>query len=169
MNCWNRYPKDTNPAHWLMKVHKLFELAQVAQEVPFASLETFDSLALHQCASYDRVVRQSLWPWGKFIFQVATSNWLDAGLWKGSDRARIIELNLGDRDWSCFEDLVFETQYGNWFPAMPYIFKWQQSLLETVGLPKNITHDEGLAQRCRTNRLRIHVFKRTEGRGLRDL
>jgi hypothetical protein len=152
-----------------MKIHMLFELAQVLKETHPASLTPFDSLAFHQCASYDRVVRQGLWPWGKVVFEAATRDWLAAGLWKGPDQVRVVELNFGDPKWTCFEDLVLETQYGNWFPATPYAPKWQHSLLESVGLrDDNSVADVGLAKRCASNRLRIHIFKRTEGRGLRE-
>lgn len=166
MNCWDRVPEDTNPAHWLMKIHKLFELAQIVQETHPMSLPPFDAMAFHQCASYDRVVRQDLWPWGKHIFQVGTRDWLHAGLWQGPDQARIIELNRPNQEWTCFEDLVFETQYGTWFPAMPYVSKWRNSLLESLGTP--YIRDEGLVERCQTDQLRIHIFQRTEGSSLRE-
>jgi len=169
MNCWSRPPGDTNPAHWLMKIHKLFELAEVAGDGGPALLPSFDSLAFHQCASYDQVVRQGLWAWGKSVFEAATRRWLDVGLWQGPYQTRVIELNIPDQEWTCFEDLVFETQYGTWFPESQYILKWRQSLLESVGLQDdNSMPDEGLVKRCGANRLRIHVFKRTEGRGLRE-
>jgi hypothetical protein len=78
-------------------------------------------------------------------------------------------MNLPDTEWTCFEDIIFETQYGNWFPATPYMSKWRHSLLESVGiLDDNSVPDDGLSKRCLSNQLRIHVFKRTEGRGLRE-
>lgn len=152
-----------------MKIHMLFELAQVAKATHSLSLTPFDNLAFHQCASYDRVVRQGLWPWGKIVFDAATRDWLAAGLWKGLHQVRAVEMNISDTEWTCFEDIVFETQYGNWFPATPYVSKWQHSLLESVGLRnENDVPDDGLAKRCRSNQLRVYVFKRTEGRGLRE-
>jgi len=171
MNCWNRSPEDTNPSHWLMKIHKLFELAQIAQKEGTMLLPAFDSLAFHQCASYDRVVRQGLWSWGKTVFEAATKDWLNVGLWQGADQVHVIQLNKPNQEWTCFEDLLFETQYGTWFPAPPYISNWRNSLLESAGLRDENTMpgDAALAERCGANRLRIHVFKRTEGRGLRDV
>jgi hypothetical protein len=139
------------------------------RDVGSASLPPFDTLALHQCASYDRVVRQGLWEWGKTVFEAATRRWFDVGLWQGPDQIRVIDLNKPDHEWTCFEDIMFETQYGTWFPGSQYIPEWHHSLLESVGLrDDNSVPDIGLAERCLSNRLRIHVFKRTEGRGLRE-
>jgi len=153
-----------------MKIHKLFELAQIAQKDGTTLLPAFDNLAFHQCASYDRVVRQDLWSWGKTVFEAATKDWLNVGLWQGADQVRVIQLNKPNQEWTCFEDILFETQYGTWFPALPYISNWRNSLLESAGLrdENTIPGDEGLAERCGANQLRIHVFKRTEGHALRD-
>jgi hypothetical protein len=154
-----------------MKIHKLFELAQIMQDAGPTLLPGFDSLAFHQCASYDRVMRQGLWAWGKTVFEAATRDWLKVGLWQGPDQIHVIQLNKPNQEWICFEDLLFETQYGSWFPAPAYISNWRHILLESAGLRDGNTisgGDEGLAERCLSNQLRIHVFKRTEGRGVRE-
>jgi hypothetical protein len=182
INCWHRRPNDTNPSHWLMKINKMYEMAAVARSTRPSPLPTFDHLVFHQCPSYNATIKSGAWPWGSLILDAATHHWTDAKLWRGYGDIDIMELNIGNRNWTCFDDLFFETGYNAWYPAPAYQSSWLQTLDEFL-TPSTMVHSSSseplasqpaqtdavsLVERCRTNGLRIHLFQRSTGSTLRS-
>jgi len=94
------------------------------------------------------------------IWEVATSNWLDAGLWQGLDGINLIEYpEEGGKDvWTCFEDLYLVPRYGVYYSPPPDYDKWYETLWKVVGGP--FSQEDTVEERCRGNRLRIHVLQR---------
>jgi hypothetical protein len=166
-----------------MKINKMYEIAEVVRssdEGEASALPLFEHLAFHQCPSYNTTIKSGAWPWGSLIMDTATHHWTDSGLWKGPNEINVIELNKNDRNWTCFEDLYFETSYNSWYPAPQYQNSWLRTLHGMVeeSLPPTSTptvaSDQGtpppkasLAERCRARNLRIHLFERSSGSSLR--
>lgn len=167
-----------------MKINKMYEIAEVVRylqlEGEASALPLFGHLAFHQCPSYDTTIKSGAWPWGALVMDTATHHWTDTGLWKGPNEINVIELNKDDSNWTCFEDLYFETSYNSWYPAPQYQDSWLRTLHKTVeeSLPSTSTpapaSEQGiqqpkasLAERCRTRNLRIHLFERSSGSSLR--
>ena len=64
-----------------MKVVKLFEIGQMVRQGSLL-LPTLGPLAFHQCPSYHHTIQSGdVWPWGKPVWEAATSVWGLAGLW----------------------------------------------------------------------------------------
>ena len=184
VNCWNRAPDDTNPSHWLMRIIKLYEIAEVvrsSEEGVAPALPLFEHLAFHQCPSYSSMIKGGAWPWAGLVMDAATHNWAKAGLWQGPDEIDVVELNKGDRNWTCFDDLYFETGHNSWYPAPQYQSSWLRTLhgmaeasLPSASLPALAPPQDplppvaSLAKRCRTGNLRIHLFQRSTGSTLRS-
>lgn len=173
LNCWQRTPDDTNPSHWLMKVVTLFEISQMVLQGSLW-LPTFRHLVFHQCPSYHQTIQgDGVWPWGQAIWKAATSVWWLAGLWPqgfdddGVDPAAMLELDMGSDEWTCFEDLYLEPNYGSWFPAPEFQAAWRNALLTQTASGREAKNIDSLQDRCRTNTLKIHVFQRSSGRGRR--
>ena len=184
INCWNRRPDDTNPSHWLMRIRQLYEIAEVvrtSKEGVAPALPLYEHLAFHQCPSYNSMIKGGAWPWVALMMDAATHHWADAGLWQGPEEIGVIELNKGDRNWTCFEDLYFESGYGSWYPAPQYRSSWLHALLGKANAsslsaplpalaPPQGTRPAEASQveRCRTRNLRIHLFQRSTGSTLRS-
>ena len=173
LNCWQRGPDDTNPSHWLMKVVKLFEISQMVLQGSL-SLPTFRHLAFHQCPSYHHTIQgDNVWPWGKAVWEAATSVWGLAGLWPQGfddddvDPIDILEIESDSDKWTCFEDLYLEPDYGSWYPAPKFQAAWRHALLTQTTWGGETTSTNSLQDRCRANTLKIHVFQRSSGRGRR--
>ena len=116
--------------NWLMRINKLYEIAEVmrsSEEGKASALPLFEHLAFHQCPSYNSIIRSGAWPWGALVMDAATHHWTDAGLWKGPE-TDVIELNKNDSNWTCFEDLYFETGHNSWYPAPQYQSSWLRTL-----------------------------------------
>jgi hypothetical protein len=166
-----------------MKIHKLFEIAEVVRSDKGSSpppLPMFEHLAFHQCPSYNMAITNGGWPWGALIFDAATRYWADAGLWKSRDDVDVVELNRGDGNWTCFEDLYLETSYNSWYPAPEYRQSWRQTLNDAVAHPSSSLDEHSsshpssargdgpsLSERCRTGGLRMHLLQRSTGSSLR--
>lgn len=177
MNCWRRQPEDTNPTHWLMKMVKLFELSVIMGRLNADGkvhnqilLPKLENLALHQCTSYSKMIASGHWQWGRHIFDAATRYWKNIGKWKVED-TNVLELNQGNSSWVCFEDLYMEIEYGTWYPKQSDAQAlWQEALLSDKNVHSQIKvpSNDTLRERCDAKRLRIHIFQRTEGKGLRS-
>lgn len=176
LNCWRRRPEDTNPAHWLMKIHKLFEISEVLASNKLAGqpkyLPTFQTMAFQQCASLPKMITEGTWPWGLHVFKAATNSWSERGLWKSLETTEIIELSANSNEWMCFEDLFFEVSYGMWFPAKQYQHAWQATLSKGLQIHQNQDRNlKSLQGRCSQRNLNIYVFQRSSGspRAFRNL
>jgi len=183
INCWNRAPDDTNPSHWLMRISKLYEIAEVmrsSKKGGASALPLFEHLAFHQCPSYNLMIKSGAWPWGALVMDAATHHWTDARLWKGPE-TDVIELNRNDRNWTCFEDLYFETGHNSWYPAPQYQSSWLRTLhgmaeasstspsIPTRALTQGTRPPlVSLEERCRARNLRIHLFQSSTGSTLRN-
>jgi hypothetical protein len=168
MNCWHRHGRDTNPAHWLMKMHKLFEMGEVSRpwngSQGHPALPTFETMALHQCPSLKSMLaEEDAWPWGLHVFKAATRKWARRGLWNSLASMAIIELADNDPGWVCFEDLFFEVSYGMWFPSPHFQREWRISLLEGLHLDEVNDDVSSLRKRCRQRSLNITIFQRSSG------
>ena len=167
-----------------MRINKLYEIAEVvrsSEEGGDPVLPLFEHLAFHQCPSYNSMIKGGAWPWGALVMDAATHHWADAGLWQGPEEIDVIELNKGDRNWTCFEDLYFEIGHNSWYPAPQYQNSWLRILhgmakasLPSASLPALAPPQDprpavdSLAERCRTRNLRIHLFQRSTGSTLRS-
>ena len=155
MNCWYQHGDSTNPAHWAMAVSPLCQMGQRALAAAAATarhdnsssssalLPTFQNLVLHQCASLKDTIPN--WSWGRALWEVATSRWMDSGLWHGIDRINFIEHSIASgngtttgttegEDWVCFEDLYMSPSYGHFGPAIKDSDIWREGLLKAAGV-----------------------------------
>jgi len=162
-----------------MKLVKLFEIGETISDMlangmgeEISPLPVFKNMAFHQCPSYQRKIRNNAWSWGKAIFDAAIMDWERVNLWKGENATNIVELHLGSKNWTCFEDLYMENDNGVWYPAPQYHVKWREALLEaaktgslsaTADYKYSPPDGETLEDRCREGRLRINIFQRKTG------
>jgi len=143
MNCWRKGPFDTNPAHWLMKVNKMFYAAErqrelLANKESSDMLPQFRNLALHQCPSLKGMLSEkAAWPWAKHLFLAATTYWTEVRLWRSLSLMNVIELHGADHNWTCFEDIYFDSNYGSWSPGPKYQRRWLDALKREMVLAPN--------------------------------
>ena len=148
MNCWRQAPTRTNPAHWLMKVNKMFYAAERQRDLGAANntsamlLPQFENLAFHQCPSIKGMLSEtSRWPWGKHLFLAATADWTGVRLWKSLSSTNLVELHFGEHGWTCFEDVYFDAG-GSWSPGRKYLRRWLDALRKEMldGSAVQVTH-----------------------------
>ncbi len=135
-------------------------------------LPTFATLALHQCPSLLGMLHNNSWPWGRVVFNAATQEWLEAGLWNSIESTSIRELPQNTHDWVCFDTLFYEVSYGMFVPGPKHHRAWTEALLRA--LPGTRIASETPAQefdnirsRCGKGAIRIQVFQRQGGSSLR--
>jgi hypothetical protein len=170
LNCWRQRAGGNNPMHLLHKVANMYELAMVVLKrlakgemiiIPF-----FDQLALHQCASHDRLTDDS-WELGTFLWKVGLTHWGRTGLWGSGETYSVVDLSNEGQNWVCFEELYVDRRYRGMGPPREFISSWKHDLLTAAKIyeEKDGKKSDGFQTRCETSHLRIHIFQRTPGDG----
>lgn len=119
-NCWRRPLKDTNPAHWAMKLGTLYTILHENITASAPILSRLNRIVFHQCAN----PFSSGWEWGKFLWNKTIENAVAHRKFQQNVVPRVLwasELHKYFQDmiqskFICFEEVIWDTAYGLWMP-----------------------------------------------------
>eukprot|EP00889_Picochlorum_renovo_P006389 jgi/Picre1/33419/NNA_008743.t1 len=154
-NCWRRPLKDTNPAHWAMKLGTLYTILHENITTNAPILSRLKRVVFHQCAN----PFSSGWEWGKFLWNKTIENAVAHRHFQRNEVPSVLwasELHkfkdVIQSNFICFEEVIWDTAYGLWIPKRA-VQQWTRDM-------KNITPEE-------PRKNTIGVFERKTGTALR--
>ena len=152
-NCWRRWPEDTNPAHWAMKLGTLFFLSNTKSKKNILSKS--DRIVFHQCAN----PFNSKWEWGIALWNITLANFVRKNnplvFWTEGELPGRDKL-IGNSTYYCFENAFWDQRYGIWI-LKESIREWYSAVL------RYFPHLTG----AKSQELHIAIFERKDGSALR--
>lgn len=178
MNCWRQKEGKFNPAHTLMGFGKL--LAHASRYREQEETQTFDFLVYHQCTPVEGVVdgKSVDWPWGEMVDNIIWEEAVDSGIIQPPMHEARIFLPYTRRYFptSNAKDVFIcgKSVYQEPFSVATYlgsnngkvVARWRHILAEKDFGKDSIAE---LSEPCSPRKLRVAIWKRTEGSALRLL
>ena len=150
-NCHQQEEEKKNPAHWMMKLGILFEMAtceKTGKKYKLSQFKSpqielpFDGVFMHQCPQKS----QHAWPWGDDVYKIVEEGMQDAGLlgsnYRFHDEFAFQPLSEIEKEkpgiLTCFDDVYISPRTGIWLTKPQNIIAFRLKSFEIYGEPRQI-------------------------------
>lgn len=150
-NCYQQSSNTANPAHWMMKLGTLYEIAHCKAKDSSKSMfrnnwpVPMKQLYLHQCANPS----ETNWKWGQNMYGLVSNQMVESGLLDlkfifYNDDGYEPRSVKGERfELTCFEDIYASTRVGVWMQQFDVLIKFRRDAAKVYGEPSEaLSHPE---------------------------